>query len=153
MAILGIRCSNKDYSFVILAGDSNNPTIEEKGNVRFPKGFSRSLCLKWFLQELEGILKRHDVRIIAIKGTEGLAARGKSFVERVENEAMIYLSAANLGIKNVYRKVKSTIAKDFGLKGKAKYLSTKLDCSVFPTFDNEDNKTQEAILVAWSSMK
>jgi hypothetical protein len=72
---------------------------------------------------------------------------------RIENEAMIFLAAESFGIKQIVRKTKPTIAKDLGLKGKGKYLSTHLDTIIFPTFDKETIKLQEAILAAWSSMK
>jgi hypothetical protein len=70
----------------------------------------------------------------------------------VENEAMVFLAASNRGLENVSRKIKSTIAKNLGLKGKAKYLA-QLDTSVFPTYAEESTKMQEAILAAWSSME
>jgi hypothetical protein len=44
----------------------------------------------------------------------------------------------------------STISKDLGLKGKGKYLKTKLDTSPIKDFENYAQKVQEAILVAWS---
>lgn len=149
---LGIRCSNNDFCYVILSGSSSAPKIEKKDHISFPKRFSRQQSLKWFFQEIEGILKKYPIKVIAIKGTEGNAPRGKAFVDRIENEAMIYLAAANKDIRRVYRKVYRTIATNFGLRGKAKYLSTKLDCSVFPGFNQENNKMKNAILVAWSSM-
>ena len=79
MACLGIRCSNNDYTYVIIAGDLKSPKIEEKDAVQFPKGYTRSQSLKWFLQELEGIFARHNIKVVAIKGTEGTAARGIPF--------------------------------------------------------------------------
>ena len=150
---LGLRCSNTDFCHVILTGKSDSPRIEEKDQVSFPKGFNKQQSLKWFLQEIKKILRKYPVKVIAIKGTEGMAARGKRFVIRIEHEAMIYLAAANLGIKHVFKKVNNTIAKDLGLKGKGKYLFTKLDCSIFPDFERENDKMKDAIRVAWSSIK
>jgi hypothetical protein len=154
VAFLGIRCSNNDYSYAILNGTQHLPKIISKSSISFPKGFSRSQSLKWFLQELEELLKKHpSIRVIAIKGAEPMASRGRSFTARIENEAMVYLAAANFGIKSIFKKTKPTIAKDLGLKGKGKYLFTKLDCSVISNFDKETEKIKEAILVAWSCIK
>ena len=153
MNCLGMRCSNNDYTFAIIGGKKKNPILIDKGTIDFPKGFSRAASLRWFFQEVEEIFKKHNINIVAIKGAEAMATRNKTFVERVENEAIIFLVAENHGIKKVRRKLKSTIAKDLGLKGKAKYLSTHLDTTIFKNFDNETAKTQEAILVAWSSIK
>lgn len=153
MSYLGLRCSNNDYTYVVLKGDVSSPSIGNKGSVPFPKGLSRAQELKWFYQEIEGLISKNKIKSIIMKRAEGNALRDKHFVERIENEAIVYLVGINNGVKNITKKVKSTIAKDFGLKGKAKYLSTSLDCSVFPTFDNENEKMKDAIRVAWSDMK
>lgn len=152
MKCIGLRCSNNDYSFAILSGSKEAPNLEESGTVNFPKGYSRTQSLKWFLQELEEISKKYELERLAIKGAEGIAARGKEFVTRVENEAMALLLAANLGIDEVQRKVKSTIAKDLGLPGKAQALKTELDTNLIPEFKTSTDKIKEAILVAWSSL-
>ncbi|HDZ02748.1 MAG TPA: hypothetical protein ENH52_15115 [Nitrospirae bacterium] len=154
MAFLGIRCSNNDYCYVILEGTRVLPKIKNKANISFPRGFSRAQSLKWFLQEIEDLLKKYpSIKVISIKGSEPMASRGKSFTARVENEAMVFLAAANVGIKAIFKKTKPTIAKDLGLKGRGKYLSTQLDCSVIPNYDDESDKIKEAILVAWSCTK
>jgi Holliday junction resolvasome RuvABC endonuclease subunit len=152
MMKLGIRCSNTDYAYAILEGARSSPQVVEKNTISFPKGYSRSENLKWFYQEIDQILNRLEIDTITIKGAEALATRDKSFVARVENEAMVFLAASNRGLENVSRKIKSTIAKNLGLKGKAKYLA-QLDTSVFPTYAEESTKMQEAILAAWSSME
>ena len=151
MNVLGIRCSNTDYAYVILTGNRAAPEIVEKSLIALPKGYSRSESLKWFYQEIDGILGRVAINTITIKGAEALAARDQSFVSRVENEAMIFLAASNRGLENISRKVKVTIAKDLGGKGKAKYLA-QLDTSVFPNYAQETDKIKEAILAAWSSI-
>jgi hypothetical protein len=51
------------------------------------------------------------------------------------------------------RKVKATIAKDLGLPGKPRSLTTDLDASVFPEYKDAPEKIKEAILVAWSELK
>lgn len=153
MAYLGFRCSNKDYTYVLLKGTKRKPVIQKYDNIPFPKGFTRSVNLKWFYQEIDTLIKKHKINCIAIKGVEGLARRSSSLFERIENEAIILLVAADNGIKYVVRKVKVTIAKDLGLKGKVKYLSENLDISVFPDFEKLNTKMKEALLVAWSSMK
>lgn len=79
--------------------------------------------------------------------------RGKAFVERTENEAIVYLAAANHGVKFVSKKTKATIAKDLGLKGNAKSLETDLDYSSIGGFEAESATIKEAILVAWSTRR
>jgi phosphohistidine swiveling domain-containing protein len=153
MNCIGIRCSNNDFSYAILSGTKASPKLEASATIAFPQGYTRPQALKWFLQELEGFSAKHVLSIWAIKGTEAIAKKGKEFVERIENEAMIFLHAGNIGADKVVRKVKATIAKDLGLPGKARALTTDLDASVFPEYKDSSEKIKEAILVAWSELK
>ena len=154
MKCVGIRCSNTDFSYAILSGKKSDPKLETCDTIVFPKGYTRPQALRWFLQELEGLSKRHSSPSVwAIKGTEAMAAKGKEFVERVENEAMVIFHASNAGVTKVVRKVKSTIAKDLGLTGKASALKTDLDTSVLHGFKDATEKVKDAILIAWSELR
>jgi sugar-specific transcriptional regulator TrmB len=135
----------------VLKGDKKSPEILSRNQVAFPEGFTRPQELQWLLQDISDILEKNKIDIVAIKGSEAIASRGKPFVERVENEAIVQLAATSKGIKRIYKKVKCTIAKDLGLKGIAKSLETDLDYSIFPDFKEMDNSIQDAILVGWSS--
>lgn len=150
---LGVRCSNISFAFALLSGTKEAPRLEHKRLVPFPKNFTRSHSLKWLYQEVDDILKKHQIGSITIKGTEPSAQKGGTFIERTENEAIIYLIAANHNLSNdIARKVKATIAKDLLAKGKPSLLETQLDTSHFPGFQQEDEKIRDAILAAWSSM-
>lgn len=154
MKCIGIRCSNTDFSYAILSGKKSGPKLETFDTIFFPKGYTRPQALKWFLLELEELSKKYgSLSVWAIKGTEAIATKGKEFVERVENEAMVFLHAGNTGSSRVIRKVKSTIAKDLGLTGKASALKTDLDTSIIPEFRDATEKAKEAILIAWSELK
>lgn len=148
--ILGLRCSNKDFAYAIMEGTRAKPTLLAEDLIAFPKGFSRVQSVTWFSHELDAIMDRHPCSKIVIKAFEG-RARNNTFVERVEHETVAYFAAARKGIKSVVRKMKSTTAKDFGLKGRGRYLAT-LDKSPIPDFDSKNEKVQEAILAAWSSL-
>lgn len=153
MKCIGIRCSNSDFSYAIVSGSKASPRLEASATIVFPKDHTRPQTLKWFLQELEKISADHTLSLWAIKGTEAIARKGKEFVDRVENEAMIVLHAGNIGAEKVVRKVKTTIAKDLGLPGKVSALTTDLDASAFPEYNAAPAKVKEAILVAWSELK
>lgn len=152
MTVLGLRCSNHDYAHAILKGTRTAPNVIVTGEKAFPKNYVKPQLLKWFMQEIEDLVRNQAVTAIAMKGPEGFSARGRPFVERIEIEAIVFLLGANIGIKPVLKKVKSTIAKDLGLKGKAKYLDTKLNTSVLSGFDSYTDKVKEAILAAWSTL-
>jgi len=153
MPVLGIRCSNSDYAYAVVDGDTKHPTVIEEQLVVYPKDYQKPKLLRWFYQEIEGILTKHRINRVVIKGAEAMATRDKAFVERTEHEAIAILSAGDKGITVVARKMKATIAKDLGMKGRAKYLDTKLDKSAIEDFDEKLPKIREAILAAWSALK
>jgi len=152
MKILGVRCSTADFSYAVLSGSGENPDVLEVNTVSMPANYSQPEKLKWQFDELQTLNRKHEISGWAIKGAEPMATKGKSYADRVELEAMVSLSAAILGYDNVVRKVKPTIAKDLGLRGKAKALVEDLDYSKIDGLDKKSDKEFEAIVVAWSCL-
>ena len=152
MSVLGVRCSNKDFTYVIMSGSKENPKINTSETNTYPRNFSKPRVLLWFVQEIELYISRHDAKRIVLKGFEG-RSRGKTYEQRVEYEAAVFIAAARKGVNAVYLKVKSTIAKDLGLKGRAHYLETSLDTSHIPGYATKTNKEKDAILAAWSELR
>ena len=104
----------------------------------------------WFAQELEQIIKTHAIQAIVIKRSEGRTKSG-AFEQRAEYEGVVYMAAGRCGLTAVSKKVKSTLAKDLGLKGRAHYLET-LNTTPIADYDDKTDKEQEAILCAWSEL-
>jgi len=152
LIVLGIRCSNKDFAYAVMSGNKAAPTLAASAINVYPKGYTAPEILKWLLQEIQNLNKQHAVTNWAIKGAEPMAAKGKPYAFRVECEAMTSLSAANCGRSSVVRKVKTTIAKDLGLPGKAKSLTDNLDQSLVPGLADMSDKEFEAVVVAWSEL-
>lgn len=152
MKVLGMRCSNSDFTFAIIDGDKKNPEIVVATKRAFPKNFSEGERLHWFHQELTAIFADNKPDVITLKGPEPSVKRSNALDSRLHNEAIVFLVATANGIAPVSKKVSSTIAKDLGLKGKGSYLKTKLDTSPVDNFDSYSDKEQEAILAGWSSM-
>lgn len=151
MNVLGIRCSASDFSYVVLQGTQQNPILLKYETVRFPKSYSKPQSLKWFLQEVQELIVNNNIKKISIKGFEGMT-KGKSYETRVEYEAMVILASANLNVKPVTRKIKSTIAKDLGLKGRAKYLKSLPTSTLFKEFESYSENEKDAILVGLSEL-
>ena len=57
--ILGIRCSNTDYTFALLKGRKKTPQLQNIKTAAFPKGYSRPNSLRWFFQEIEDYFAKH----------------------------------------------------------------------------------------------
>ena len=150
--IFGLRCSNKDFAYAILDGSKSDPILIDSGIIGFPRNFIRPSEIQWFYQELEEFNNKYSISFWAIKGAEPMAKRDSTFTLRVENEAMVFLLAANKGNDNVVRKVNSSIAKELCHKGKAKYLKTDIDFYVIENYSKSPQKINEAILVAWSCL-
>ena len=153
MKYLGIRLSNSDFSFAILEGSRNSPKVSGSKTLLLPKNYCISDKLDWLLKELECLMKTNSIKGVVVKRTETMVKRSNNLESRIKLEAMPYLAAKNCGIKNITEKVKPTIAKDLGLKGKSKYLSTKLDTTIIRDFHKKTPKIQDAILAAWTLLK
>lgn len=151
MNVLGIRCSNRDFTYVVMSGTKSIPQIKSQKAIMLPKNYSKPRALHWFVQEIEHLIEKHKIDVIVIKGFEG-RTRGKTYEERFELETAAFIAAGKNGINAVFKKVKSTIAKDLGLKGRGHYLKTHLDTSAIPDYSQKSDKEKEAILVGWSEL-
>jgi hypothetical protein len=149
--IMGIRCSNTDYSYVLISGRKEAPVLGEHESVHYPEGFKRHASLKWMVDEIRDKARRHGVDCVVIKGTEPAARPNAELFQRVEYEAAVLIACAEVGLKAVFKKVKSTIAKDLGMKGRPRYLAT-FDTSPLMGYDDLPSKGQEAALAAWSEL-
>ncbi len=152
MKIVGIRCSNTDFAWAILEGTQDVPQLMSCRLTSYPKGYDEHFLLHWFYQEISGILSANTLDGIAIKGAETMVKRSSALELRIRIEGIALMAAAEVGCSLASRKVKPSIAKDLGMKGKAKYLETQFDSSAIAGFEDFKAKEQEAILVAWSSL-
>ena len=154
MRIIGFRAAPEIIAYSILEGTKENPVVLSTGQVKLPKGYKRIDMIKWLYNEMLSLFKAETPELIAIKETEVPARHGKKYIERVENETIIILAGGIIAnVKNYYKKVKVSIAKDLVGKGKGKYLETKLDTSKILDFSKYNQNMQEAILVGWSILK
>jgi hypothetical protein len=149
--VLGLRCSNTDYYFVVMRGTKKTPSIEANSLIQYPEGFKKAVSLKWMVDEVKDKLKKYKIEKVVMKGPEPAAFRTSSLLERIEYEAAVYIACCEIGLKAVFKKVKATIAKDLGLKGKGKYLKT-LNTSVIANYASLPEKGQEAAMAAWSEL-
>lgn len=152
MKVLALRCSNTDFAHVVIEGTRKAPAIVTSGATRFPKGYDEHEIFRWFHQEIADLLNSHRPDGLAVKAAESMVKRSAALEARLRVEGIALMSAAESGCQIAQRKVRSTIAKDLGLKGKSRYLETKLDTSPILDFDSYNSKIQEAILVGWSCL-
>ena len=152
MKTIALRCSNSDFAYVVLDGTQEKPSIEQCANTAFPKGYEEHSLLYWFYQEITEIMQTHSPDQLVIKAAETMVKRSNSLELRMRIEGIALMVAAEVGCASACRKVKSTIAKDLGMKGKGKYLETKLDTTIISSFDSYKAKQQEAILAGWSCL-
>jgi len=153
MKIIAVRCSNADFAYVVIEGTKESPIVVESDVTGFPKGYDEPALFHWFHQEIIGLIGKHTPTAVAVKSAEPMVKRSGSLETRIRVEGITLMSAAEAGCDTACRKVKSTIAKDLGMKGKGKYLETKLDTSRVADFDSYSSKQQEALLVGWSCLE
>lgn len=149
--VLGLRCSNSDYHLVLLDGTKTLPILKYKTAIKYPAGLKKPLSLKWMVDEIRGYLKKFQIEKVVIKAPEPSARPSSSHTERIEYETAVLIACADSGLKAVFKKVKCTIAKDLGLKGKGKYLET-FNTDAIDGFDKLPEKTQEAAFAAWTEL-
>ena len=151
MNSLGIRCSNSDFAYAVMYGSKSDPHIIETNIVSIPRGYRQPQALDWLYQEIERLIADNNVEKIVIKRSES-RRRNSALETRLELEGVVALAGHRSGQIPSFKKVKSTIAKDLGLKGFARYLTTRLDTSPIEGFDEYPPKSREAILCAWSEL-
>jgi hypothetical protein len=153
MIILGFRCSPSEFSFSVMEGNLKTHKLVASGRIKYPSGYNHCELLRWFHNEIAGLINKYQANGIGVKGTEAMGMKGKFYGERMELEAMIFLQAIQHGVKYAKRKVNSTIAKDLGLKGKGKYLADGFDYSSIDNFSKMSQHLQEATQVALSMFR
>ena len=153
MKVIALRCSSSDFSYAVLTGSQISPTLITSHSIPFPKGYKEFSLLYWFYQEIAGLISTHTPDILVVKATEPMVKRSNSLENRIRIEGIALMAAAKAGCSLACRKVKTTIAKDLGLKGKGKYLQTHLDTSLISEFASYREKNQESILAGWSCLK
>jgi len=153
MKVLAVRCSNSDLAYAVIEGTKQSPAAADSRVIGFPKGYAECALFHWFHQEIMGLINNHNPDSLAVKAAEPMVKRSRALETRLRVEGIALMSAAEAGCAAAFRKVKSTMAKDLGMKGKARYLDTKLDTGPIADFDSYSSKQQEAILVGWSCLE
>lgn len=153
MKILAIRCSNTDFAYAVIDGTKESPTIVYSDITGFPKGYDEPALFNWFHQEILGLIDQYQPDGVALKSAEPMVKRSSPLETRIRVEGIALMTAAEKGCGIACRKVKSTIARDLGMKGKGKYLETKLDTKPIANYDSYKTKEKEAILVGWSCLE
>ncbi len=149
MVSLGIRFSTRALAFAVLDGPKTSPGVIDCQKVQYPTHFAHVPLLDWVYMEIETICQKHNVSTVVIKKYEG-QTKGNSYEERVHCEGVALLAAHRCSKIPGFVKAKSTLAKD--VKGKAKYLKTKLPTNLVPNFSKYSEMEQEAIICSWSTL-
>jgi len=102
-------------------------------------------------QEIGTLFSTNCPTYVVIKADEGRSKTNAS-IERSRNEAIIYLSLADIGLlNNCKSKRKNQLAKDLCGIGKGGYLQ-KLDKTLIDGFDKYNENIKDAILCGWSAL-
>jgi hypothetical protein len=149
MSVLGVRCSNSDYTFAVLEGTKDKPILVSRKNVAYPKDFDTNQSFKWLYQEAAKAISDRNVSLVLIKRDES-PTHGNAKEDRIGYEAIVMLAAADKGIE-AHKKVNATISKDLGLRETARDLARQ-DTSAIPGFESMPKKAQEAIQSSWSGL-
>jgi len=70
MSVIGIRCSNKDFTYAVMDGSKKKPVMQHAESVTVPRNFSRPRALYWMVQEIQGLITRHGADKVVMKAFE-----------------------------------------------------------------------------------
>jgi hypothetical protein len=59
MNVLGVRCSNKDFSYAVMSGTRAAPEIIICASLDYPKNFARPKSLVWFAREINQLIEKY----------------------------------------------------------------------------------------------
>lgn len=149
MISLGFRFTNREFTYIGIEGSFSNPTLLFAHTIKLPKDFSRPMALDWLHKELTSIISKHRIATISIKGMEPFANKNSlASVNRIENEALAFLVAAQKGIESVERIIDTNVAAKLRLEKKNKRTQAYEICQ--EKFEREmDDNTKDAVLAAW----
>jgi len=155
MKILGLRCSNTDYTYVLLRGDKSSSKVIAAESINYPLNSNWPETLLWLSLEIEQRINTYAPDGMLIKKAELRGRMGSGDFDRIESEGVIALTAKQRGVKFIISKRKRTIAKDIGYKGTAEGYNTAMKDGAVDSscIKNCTDKINEAIMVARSGLR
>jgi hypothetical protein len=125
MPVIGFRCFPDGFSYVVLDGDQERPTVVSNLRVTFPKDLAWGAKLSWCRRQAIEVLDQSQISAAGLKSAEPVAktkSLPRSEVEGVITETL----SSHLGIECASR-IKSQLKRDIsGFDQPARYLERVL---------------------------
>ena len=121
MSCIGFWCWDDHFSFVVLSGTADEPSLQGRGSRRAPKGLPRPEALQWLRREVHEVLNTHSPQRAYYKATEG-NSRTKD-LRRGEFEGVLQEAAASHQLRLIIEgRVKAQVKRDTAFQRPARYL-------------------------------
>ncbi len=125
MTAIGFRCFNDKFSFVVLAGDQNDPKLVCHDTCALPSGVCWAGKLAWVRQRVQELVRAHAVTRGALKRAEPLAR--KAYPLRSEIEGVVKEAIYDATRVDCLARIKSQLKRDIsGFSEPVKYVARAL---------------------------
>lgn len=149
MSVIGFRCFPDAFSFVVLGGTQQNPSIVAHGQILFPKDFSWGEKMNWLRKQIIELLGNYDISSSSLKVIEP-ASRQKS-IERIQTEGVVLEACYSTLNRECTPRIKSQIRRDIqDYSDAARYLDRALLTRGLDELNNTNFK--DAALVALAEL-
>ncbi|MDR6546568.1 hypothetical protein J2810_002627 [Chryseobacterium rhizosphaerae] len=148
MKSIGFRCWKDKFSYVILEGTQESPSIISENHLTLPKGSNRAEQLAWFRKEILELMDTNNIDIAIFKETE-IISRTKE-PQRGELEGILQEAIfSHPKPTTIEGKIKKQLHSSTTAR-KAKYLGELLDLPIFDGLSK--TKYEEACIAAISAL-
>jgi Holliday junction resolvasome RuvABC endonuclease subunit len=150
MKAVGFNFTKNDFRFCVLDGETNPPSIIDKGKIICPNNMNTSELMAWFETQLELIIDKYVPDTISHKVSLNIKK-----LNQIETscypQAILNLIAKK---KNISTKSYSTQAINATKFGKARGVNVfeYVDSMIGEHKPYWDKATKEAVLVAWFNL-
>lgn len=129
MKSIGFRCWKDKFSYVVLEGDQENPTLITQNCLTLPKSMSRPEQLVWFRKEIVELMDTNNFDVAIFKATEIISKNKEPQRGELEGILQEAIQSHSKPTK-IEGKIKTQLNSTTNSR-KAKYLGELFDLPVF----------------------
>lgn len=141
---IGFRCWPDRFSYVVLQGAADDPTVVAQAQTRFPNDLTGPRLFAWLREEAQNALEKHRPEVGFIKIAE--RGRGSAVVGRLQAEAIIQEAAFSGSGLELHSRIKIQIKRDISFARPARYVDARVAEHDLAALNND--RFREACLAA-----
>ncbi len=149
MSVIGFRCFIDSFSYVVLGGTQQNPSLIAHEKIPFPMDISWGEKMSWLRRQIIEVLGIHNISLASLKVIEPSARTRR--IERAHAEGIIIEAVFSTLNQECECRIKSQIRRDIeGFTEAARYLNRALSSRGLNELNNATY--QDAAFVALAEL-